>query len=155
MYELIITGDWPQIKLHLMLFFTIVLVVWFGVAAACLIDMLSGVDAARSIGEKVHSHRLRETLQKVRDYIGVLLPFLFIDIIGSAFSFYSLPYAQMIIGVGAILIEGWSVFENKRRKKSHAAYIPTVAKEIVKCSRTKDAEALIEAIQKLAEKKES
>lgn len=79
-----------------------------------------------------------------------MFPFLFLDIIGSLFSWYMLPYVELVIAVGAILIEGFSVIENKRRKHSHAALIPTIAKEIISCTREKDAVALIETIQKTA-----
>ena len=121
-------------------------------AVACFIDMLSGVSTARAIGEKVHSHRLRETFQKIKDYAGVMFPFMFIDIIGSLFSFYFLPFFQIVIAAGAITIEGWSVLENKKRKKSHAALIPELAKEIIQCAREKDAEALIGTIQNMSHK---
>ena len=152
MFELIKTQDWDALQAHLTVFALVIFLAWTGVVVACLADLISGVDAAKTIGEKLHSHGLRETVKKVKDYTGVMFPFLFIDIIGSLFSWYMLPYVELIIAVGAILIEGFSVIENKRRKHSHAALIPELAKEIINCTRQKDAEALVEAIKKLSEK---
>jgi len=152
MFDLIIQKDWDGLLLRLIIWAAVVFIAWIGMAIACFADMWSGVSTARSIGERVHSHRLRETVQKIKDYAGVMFPFMFIDIIGSLFSFYFLPFFQIIIAAGAIIIEGWSILENKKRKKSHAALIPELAKEIIQCAREKDAEALIETIQNLSEK---
>ena len=147
-----IEQNWEKIQLLLTIWAIVIFIAWIGMAVACFIDMLSGVSTARAIGEKVHSHRLRETFQKIKDYAGVMFPFMFIDIIGSLFSFYFLPFFQIVIAAGAITIEGWSVLENKKRKKSHAALIPKLAKEIIQCAREKDAEALIETIQNMSHK---
>ena len=152
MYDLIIEQNWEKIQLLLTIWAIVIFIAWIGMAVACFIDMLSGVSTARAIGEKVHSHRLRETFQKIKDYAGVMFPFMFIDIIGSLFSFYFLPFFQIVIAAGAITIEGWSVLENKKRKKSHAALIPELVKEIIQCAREKDAEALIETIQNMSHK---
>lgn len=153
MFDLIIAQDWDGLLLRCIIWAMVIFVAWIGMAVACFVDMLSGVNTARCLGEKIHSHRLRETFQKIRDYAGVMFPFLFIDIIGSLFTFYFLPFFQIGTGAGAIIIEGWSVYENKKRKKSHAALIPELAKEIVQCAREKDAEALIDTIQNLPHKK--
>lgn len=150
MFELIKNHDWDALQAHLTVFALVIFLAWTGMVVACLADLVSGVDAAKAIGEKLHSHGLRETVKKIKDYTGVMFPFLFIDIIGSLFAWYALPYVEMMIAVGAIFIEGWSVIENKRRKHSHAALIPTIVKEIISCTREKDAVALIEAIQKTA-----
>lgn len=152
MYELIIDKQWEAIYLHAAIWAAVVFVAWVSVAIACFVDMWSGVTTARALGEKVHSHRLRETIGKVKDYTNVLLAFLFIDLLGSLFTWYQLPFFQMIIAVGAMLIEGWSVIENKKRKKSHAGIIPELAAEIVKCAREKDAEAIVDNIKNIIEK---
>ena len=154
MFDLIIAQDWDGIQLRLIIWAIVIFIAWIGMAMACFVDMWSGVSTARAIGEKVHSHRLRETFQKIKDYAGVMFPFMFIDIIGSLFSFYFLSFFQIITGAGAIIIEGWSVLENKKRKKSHAALIPELAKDIIQCAREKDAEALIKTIQNLSHKKQ-
>lgn len=154
MFELIINKNWDALTLRLILWSGVVCITWLGMAVACFADMWSGVSTARAIGERVHSHRLRETFQKIKDYAGVLLPFLCIDIIGSMFTFYYLPFFQIVIAAGSILIEGWSVIENKKRKRCHAALLPELVANIVKCAREKDAEAIIETIQRLATKDE-
>lgn len=153
MFELLIDKNWDALTWSMVVWSAVVLCCWVGMGMSCVADMWSGVSTARALGEPVHSHRLRETFQKIKDYAGVLFPFLFVDIIGSLFSFYFLPFCEMLIGTGSILIECWSIIENKRRKKSHAGLIPELAKEIVKCAREKDAEVLIETIQNLKEYK--
>jgi len=155
MLDLIMKQDWDGIQFRVLVYATIILVAYLGMVVSCLTDLVSGIDAARAIGEKLHSHGLRETVKKIKDYTGVMFPFLFIDIIGSLFEFYFLPFATLLIMIGSMLIEGWSVIENKRRKHSHAALLPTLAKEIIECTREKDAVALIEAIQKTATKSKS
>lgn len=155
MFELIIEKNWDALTIRMILWSGVVCVTWLGMAVACFADMWSGVSTARAIGEKVHSHRLRETFQKIKDYAGVLLPFLCIDVIGSMFTFYYLPFFQIFIAAGSILIEGWSVIENKKRKRCHAALLPELVANIVKCAREKDAEAIIDAIQRLSTKKDT
>jgi len=155
MFELIIEKNWDALTLRMILWSGVVCVTWLGMAVACFADMWSGVSTARAIGEKVHSHRLRETFQKIKDYAGVLLPFLCIDVIASMFTFYYLPFFQIFIAAGSILIEGWSVIENKKRKRCHAALLPELVANIVKCAREKDAEAIIDAIQRLSTKKDT
>lgn len=148
MLDLILQQNWSAVQFRIMVYAIIVLVAYLGMIVACLTDLMSGIDAARAIGEKLHSHGLRETVKKIKDYTAVMFPFLFIDIIGSLFEFYFLPFATLLTMCGSMLIEGWSVVENKRRKHSHAALLPTLAKEIIECTREKDAVALIETIQK-------
>jgi len=154
MYELIIGHKWADLYLHIEIWGAVIFAAWVAVAVACFTDMWSGVSTARALGEKVHSHKLRETVNKIRDYVGVLLAFLFVDLLGSLFTWYTLPFFQMVISVGAMLIEGWSVIENKRRKKSNAGLVPEIAREIVKCVREKDAEEIIDDIKNIVEKKD-
>ena len=55
--------------------------------------------------------------------------------------------------MGIICIEGRSVLENSRKKKSHAADVADMAQKIVKCISSKDAEDLIEQIKTKVERK--
>lgn len=148
MLDLIMKQDWDGVQFRITVYAIIILIAYTGMIVSCVTDLISGIDAARAIGEKLHSHGLRETVKKIKDYTAVMFPFLFIDIIGSLFEFYFLPFATLLIMIGSMLIEGWSVVENKRRKHSHAALLPTLAKEIIECTREKDAVAIIETIQK-------
>ena len=104
MFDLIIAQDWDGIQLRLIIWAIVIFIAWIGKAMACFVDMWSGVSTARAIGEKVHSHRLRETFQKIKDYAGVMFPFMFIDIIGSLFSFYFLPFFQIVTGGHAVFL---------------------------------------------------
>lgn len=155
MYDLVIESRWDELYLHVAVWGAVILTVWVSVCVACFVDMWSGVSTARALGEKIHSHRLRETITKIKDYAEVLLAFLFIDVLGALFTWYKLPVFQIVIAAGAVLIEGWSVIENKRRKNSHAALLPDLAAEIVKCAREKDAEAIVHNIKSVVERQDN
>lgn len=150
MYEQLIAGDWDTLRIRLTVWASLAMAAWAAVAVACLCDMWSGVRAARRLGEKVHSHRLRETVEKIREYAGVLLPFLLVDAMGAALPWYGLPYAQMLISLGGVTLEAVSIFENRRRSRSRSALIPRLAESVVKCVRRKDAEQLVKDIESLA-----
>ncbi len=128
----------------------VVLLAWVMILAACLVDFWSGCSTARAIGQRLNSHGFRKTLEKVGDYMKVSVVALLFDILGSLFTWYQLPYATIVVAVGAILIEGTSVFENSRRKKSNAAKLTDMAQKIVKAVTEKDAQAIIDAISKQA-----
>ena len=60
---------------------------------------------------------------------------------------YNLPYGAIIGTAGVLFVEGFSVVENLRRKRSHAAEVADVAAKIVKCLTTEDAEKIIKMIK--------
>ena len=72
MFDLIIEQDWDSLLLRMIIWAVVIFVAWIGMAIACFADMWSGVATARALEERVHSHRLRETVQKIKDYAGVL-----------------------------------------------------------------------------------
>ena len=115
---------------------------------ASFIDMWSGIDAAKANKEHIDSKGLRRTVNKAIDYFRVLLFGAMIDALGLFFSWYVAPYAMILVTVGIIVIEGRSVIENARKKKSHAAEIVNIIKQIVECADEKDAEKLIGLIKK-------
>ena len=59
---------------------------------AVLIDLFTGVQAARKTGEKIQSHILRRTVNKVISYLTVVFFGIFIDILGLCFPWYAIPY---------------------------------------------------------------
>ena len=63
------------------------------------------------------------------------------------FPWYAMPYAVVIITFGILFIEGKSVIENSRKKKSSAGEIMEMVSQIIKCATEKDASRLIEEIK--------
>lgn len=117
------------------------------ICIACLMDMWTGIDAARANKEKIRSKPLRLTGVKIVDYFRLIIIFVLIDVLGLCFPWYNLPYGAIIGTAGVLFVEGFSVVENLRRKRSHAAEVADVAAKIVKCLTTEDAEKIIKMIK--------
>lgn len=117
------------------------------VCAAALIDMWTGIDAAKTNKEKIMSHGLRKTVRKIIDYLRIVYFFLLIDILGAVFTWYSLPYCAILATLGVLLIEGRSVIENSKKKKSAAGRVVDVVQEIISCVDSDKAQKIIEMIK--------
>lgn len=117
------------------------------VVAAALIDMWTGVDAARANKERIRSHSLRKTVRKMIDYLRIVIFGCLIDILGLFFPWYDIPYACIVVTFGVILIEGKSVVENLKKKRSSAAQIVDIVGQIIECADEKDARKLIGIIK--------
>ncbi len=126
---------------------TIIFICSILICIACLMDMWTGIDAARANKEKIRSKPLRKTGVKIVDYFRLIIIFVLIDILGLCFPWYNLPYGAIIGTAGVLFVEGFSVVENLRRKRSHAAEVADVAAKIVKCLTTEDAEKIIKMIK--------
>lgn len=154
MFELIEQQNMEAIVNYLIIRMAIVLVCWSFIFLANVVDFWSGRSTARAIGEKIDSKGYRRTFTKISDYYRVLIFALLFDLIGSLFTFYKLPFATILGSVAVIAIEGSSVIENSRRKKSHAADVPDVIKRIINCTTSDKAKEIIEQINKELSKKE-
>lgn len=126
---------------------TIIFLCCILVIVACLIDLWTGIDAARKNRERISSKALRRTVAKVLDYLRVIIFGVLIDILGLAFPWYAIPYLAIICTLGILVIEGKSVLENFQKKKSSAAQIVDVIETIVNCTDNETAEKIIKAIK--------
>ena len=117
------------------------------VIAACLIDLWTGVDAARKNKERIKSKILRRTVSKILDYLRVVVFGVLIDILGLAFPWYAIPYAALVVTLGILLIEGKSVIENYQKSRSAAAKVVDMISTIVECADNDTAEKIIRAIK--------
>lgn len=117
------------------------------VCAAALIDMWTGIDAARTNKERIMSHGLRKTVRKIIDYLRIVYFFLLIDILGAVFSWYNLPYCAILATLGVLLIEGRSVIENSKKKQSAAGRVVDAVQEIIACVDSEKAQKIIEMIK--------
>lgn len=146
MLEKILTGDTHAILTDVLIRVAVILISWFTIVISCLVDFWSGCSTAKALGQKLNSHGFRKTMDKIGDYFKVAVVFLLFDILGSLFAWYGLTYATIVVAFGVILIEGKSVFENAKRKKSSAAKIKDIVTEIVKAATEKDAKMIIDEI---------
>ena len=112
-----------------------------------LLDLNTGIIAARKAKEKIRSRILRRTVTKITDYYRVLLFGVMIDILGLAFPWYETPYCALLITVGVVLIEAKSVLENYKKSKSAAKELPNVLARIVDAVTPEDAEKIIDLIK--------
>lgn len=114
---------------------------------ACLIDLWTGIDAARKNKEKIRSKALRRTVAKALDYLRVIMFAVLIDILGLTFTWYLMPYCCVACTLGILIIEGKSVLENFQKKKSSAAQVVDIISTIVECADHDTAEKIIAAIK--------
>lgn len=117
------------------------------VMAAAFIDMWTGIEAAKANKERISSRSLRKTVAKIVDYLRVIMFAVLVDVLGLFFPWYALPYCAVIVTLGILLIEGKSVLENFRRKRSHAADVVEMVARIIECGSVKDAEEIIRLLK--------
>lgn len=149
MIEFLKTGDYRLVQ-HILL---VILAMWVIMCIAVCIDLWAGLNSAKARKEKIYSGGLRKTFSKLGDYWRIQIMALIFDLIGSCLPWYSLPFASMLVTAAIVLIEGRSVWENERAKKSNAAKIPEVIREILRCADIKSAEQLLEKLKKQVENK--
>lgn len=139
------------IKLHISQDLSHWAVILFACCLVCMasafMDMWMGIDAARANREPISSHALRRTVSKIIDYLRVIFFAALIDALGLFFTWYALPYFVLLSTLGVLLIEGKSVIENLRRKKSHAADIADVVARIISAAKEEDAEEIIQYLK--------
>lgn len=126
---------------------TIIFICSVLICVACLMDMWTGIDAAKANKEKISSKPLRKTGTKIVDYFRLIIIFVLIDILGLCFPWYNLPYGAIIGTAGVLFVEGFSVVENLRRKKSNAAEVADIAAKIVECLTPEEAQKIIKKIK--------
>lgn len=144
MIEFLKTGNYGLIQHYVLT----ILVMWVVMIAAVCMDLWAGVNSAKIRGEKIYSGGFRRTFSKLGDYWRIQVMALIFDLIGSCLSWYSLPYASIIITAAIVLIEGRSVWENEKAKKSNVAKLPGAIRDILNCTTAKSAEELLERLKK-------
>lgn len=126
---------------------TIIFMCCILIIAACLIDLWTGIDAAKKNRERIRSKALRRTVAKVIDYLRVVVFGVLVDVLGLAFPWYSIPYFAIISALGILVIEGKSVLENLQKKRSSAAQVVDIIQAIVEATDNETAEKIINAIK--------
>ena len=128
---------------HLYKHFGINLGLWLLVIFAVLIDLWDAIYTARQLGKKIHSHKLRMTINKMGEYWRIMLLGFVFDLIGVIFPFYAYPYLSILICVGIVLIEIKSVWEHAKRRKSKVGELPDIIEEVIKVASKPEAEAVL------------
>lgn len=127
----------------------IILVCWFFMVVSSIVDFWSGITTAKALGQTLMSHGFRRTVTKIGDYVRLMLFALMFDILGSLLSFYIVPFATILCTIAVIYIEGKSVVENSKRKKTHAADVPYIVKKIVQAATTEQGHEILNEITKI------
>lgn len=127
----------------------IILVCWFFMLMSNIVDFWSGTTTAKALGQALMSHGFRRTVTKIGDYVRLMLFALMFDILGSLLSFYVVPFATILCTIAVIYIEGKSVIENSRRKKTHAASVPDIIKKIVQAATVEQGHEIFDEITKI------
>lgn len=134
---------------------TIVLGCWTIMLISTLIDFWSGTTTAKAIGEKLSSKGFRHTIAKDADYMRIMLFALLFDTLGLVFlHIYTLPYVTILCTIAILIIEGKSVVENSRRRKSHAAKVPEIIKQLVQAATTESVQKILDTANLLDLEKE-
>jgi len=109
---------------------TIIFMCFVLVFFSVIIDLYTGVSAAKKLKEKIRSRILRKTINKILSYYSIMAFGIFIDFLGLCFPWYIIPYSCILATLACILIEGKSVIENHAKVKNPAAEIPETVMEI-------------------------
>lgn len=129
----------------------IVVALWMLMLVAVMVDLWTGIERAKAANEYVNSGGFRRTFTKVGEYWRVLAMLLIVDIIGNIFPWYTFPYASILGTMAVIAIEFRSVIENLREKRSSAANIPDVIKQIIQCKDVAKAAELLQQLKGIAD----
>lgn len=110
------------------------LIVAFGILTTgvfSVADTVSGIYTAKKTGEKLRSHRLRKTFEKMAVYWFFQILVAIVGLIFSLMPWYNLPYLSMVLAVGICITEGRSMWEHSRRRKDGVAKIPETMQELI------------------------
>lgn len=131
-----------KVQLFLGVFFGMCMVI----VGAIMMDLWDGVYTAKVTKVKVHSHKLRVTIEKMSEYWRFCAIGFLIDCIGMIFTWYDLPFLAIIFGVGLVCVEIKSMFEHAKKRKSSTMDLPKLLKSIQDATTKKDAQAILDFI---------
>ena len=94
-------------------------------------DTISGIYTAKKTGEKLRSHRLRKTFEKMAVYWFFQTLVAIVGVILTLLPWYYLPYLSIILAVAICVTEGRSMWEHGRRRKDGVAKIPETVQELI------------------------
>lgn len=136
----------PHLVWHLLIVAVCILIT----GAFSVADTISGVYTAKKTGEKLRSHRLRKTFEKMAVYWFFQILVGLLGLVLTVFSFYDLPYFSIALMLGICITELISMREHSKRRKDGIAKITETVRELVELVGGKDEarQALLEFMQK-------
>lgn len=113
-------------------------------------DTISGIYTAKKTGEKLRSHRLRKTFEKMAVYWFFQTLVAIVGVILTLLPWYNLPYLSIALAVAICVTEGRSMWEHSRRRKDGVAKIPETVQELIDIvgSEEEVKRALLDFVQK-------
>lgn len=139
MLEFIETKDLEALMFFITVRVVIIVICWIFSTIACIVEFWSGTLTAKYF---------RRTVVKIGDYARVLMFAFMVDVLGSLLSFYILPFATILCALAIICIEGKSVLENSKRRKTHAGDVPDMIKQIIQAATTEQGNEVFNKIVK-------
>lgn len=130
-FEVIKLGMGDYSLHHLTWHLLIVAFCIFATGVFSVADTMSGIYTAKKTGEKLRSHRLRKTFEKMAVYWFFQLLVAIVGLIFSLMSWYDLPYMSMVLAVSICITEVRSMWEHSRRRKDGVAKIPETIQELI------------------------
>lgn len=139
-----------QLKLFVSFFLAVSIIV----IIAILSDLVDGIRTAKITGERVHSHKLRVTINKIIGYWSLIVIGMLLDCLLAMIDLVALPYCVVLTGASLVVVEGVSLLEHARRRKSSEATAPLIIAKIISAMNKRDATEVIEMITELNNKKD-
>lgn len=122
-------GDYSLHHLAWHLLIVAVCIVITGVFS--IADTISGIYTAKKTGEKLRSHRLKKTFEKMMIYWFFQTLVAIVGVIFSLMPWYNLPYMSIILAVSICLTEMYSMWEHSKRRRDGVAKIPETMQELI------------------------
>lgn len=130
-FEIIKLGMGDYSLHHLVWHLTIVAFCILVTGVFSLADTASGIYTAKKTREKLRSHRMRKTFEKMAVYWFFQILVGMVGVIFSLFPWYNLPYLSIIFAAMICVAEGRSMWEHSRRRKDGVAKIPETVQELI------------------------
>lgn len=130
-FEIIKVGMGDYSLHHLVWHLTIVAFCILVTGMFSIADTISGIYTAKKTGEKLRSHRLRKTFEKMAVYWFFQILVGMVGVIFSLFPWYNLPYLSIIFAAMICIAEGRSMWEHSKRRKDGMAKIPETVQELI------------------------
>lgn len=138
----IITGDFDNLK-----WWTLAIAIMGAmVLLSSVIDLIYGVKASKAAGIfQTTSYGLRKTVEKDVSYMMFYLFSIMLD--GCLSFFVSVPTCCIVVAVAEILIEGVSVYENRKRANVNGSDPMAVVRAVIKTYGISDAQKIEEVVE--------
>lgn len=120
---------------------------WGILLVAVGIDLWDAISTAKKLHEPIKSHSMRTTGNKIAEYWRFMLIAALLDLLGSLFTFYIIPFASILFCLGLVCVEIKSLFEHAKRRKSKAVEMKEIMQAIIRAANDKDAVEAFKNIQ--------